>query len=71
MPRKAALASGWNGMSEDRSRGRGLIEDVRAQNSKLRQLILITSRLVARSQALLQSLHKPTSGAENEKRPPE
>ena len=58
-------------MSEDRSRGRGLIEDVRAQNSRLRQLIDATSRLVARSQALLQSLRKPNARVEDERRPPE
>jgi len=65
------LAGGLYLMSEDRSRGRGLLEDVRAQNSHLRQLIDATYRLVARSQALLHSLRSPGKPGNDEKRPPE
>ena len=66
------LAGGWDQMCDDRSRGRGLLEDVRAQNSRLRQLIEATSRLLARSQALLRSLRTyDVAPAKDDKRPPE
>jgi hypothetical protein len=58
-------------MCDDRSRGRGLLEDVRAQNSRLQQLIEATSRLLARSQALLRSLRtSDVTPTKDEKHPP-
>jgi len=55
-------------MSDDRSRG--FLQDVRDQNSRLQQLIAVTARLLARSQALLQRLsaRSGSSAADSDRR---
>lgn len=50
-------------MGNNRAREGGLLQDVRNQNSHLRQLIDITADLLARSQALLRRLQSRAATA--------
>ena len=58
-------------MSDDRSSERGLLQDVRDQNSRLQQLIEATARLLARSQELLRRLRANAGSVTDTKHPTE